>query len=434
VSEDVGVTANGGVAHVRSAPEPDDVGTTSVRSRTPIVLRLRPKAGRRVLSGHPWVFSNELAEVPKKDVMPAGSPIVLEDDRGRFVGRGYANPATLIAARILSRDRTEAIDGDFFVRRLQAALDRKAIACAGRSAFRWVHAAGDGLPGLILDRYDGDGRVRVALQVNTAGMDELLPTLLPVLRDHFGVDAAIMRSTGRGRSLEGLPNDVRVAWGEPAPVGLRWTVDDDGASVSFDPLGGQKTGLFLDMWLNRRRFAPYLGRGRVADLYSYVGQWGLAAAKAGADEVICVDRSGGALESVRANFAANGLSGLATVQGDVDRWLDGQEVRSLDAIVCDPPAFVQRRKDIGKGRRAYRKVFANSLALVRPGGFAVLGSCSYHLSEEHFADAIQDAARVARREVTVLMRGGQAPCHPVPVHVPESRYLKCWLVQVGGAL
>ncbi len=427
---DLGVTENGGVAKV--TVDPDDVGTTSIRSRDPVVLRLRPKAGRRVKSGHPWVFSNELERVPKKDEMPPGMPIVLEDDRGKFIGRGYGHPGTLITARILSRDRLEKIDGAFFIDRLQRALDRKKVSCAGRSAFRWVHADGDGLPGLILDRYDGDGRTRVSLQINTAGMDELMSTLLTVLRDHFGVDAAILRSTGRGRSLEGLPNDVRVAWGEPASVGLRWTIDDDGAAVTFDPLGGQKTGLFLDMWMNRRRFAPFL-QGRVADLYSYVGQWGLAAAKAGASQVICVDRSGGALDEVRHNFAQNDVGDrLATIQGDVDRWLDGQEARSLDAVVCDPPAFIQRRKDGGKGRRAYRKVFAQSLSLVRPGGFAVLGSCSYHLSDEQFAEVVQEAAGVARRTITVLMRGEQAPCHPVPAHVPETRYLKCWLVEVGG--
>ncbi|MCO4770496.1 MAG: class I SAM-dependent rRNA methyltransferase [Deltaproteobacteria bacterium] len=431
MSQGIGVTANGGVAAI--APEGDaDVGLTSIRSREPIVLHLRPKAGRRVLSGHPWVFSNELADLPKKDAMPPGSPIVLEDSRGKFVGRGYAHPGTLITARILTRDRAERIDSDFFITRLQRALDRRAVSCAGRAGFRWVHAEGDGLPGLILDRYDSADRKRASLQVNTAGMDALLPTLVPVLRDHFGIDACVMRCTGRGRSLEGLPNDLRVAWGEPAPVGLRWTIDDDGAAVTFDPLQGQKTGLFLDMWMNRRRFAPFL-QGKVADLYSYVGQWGLAAAKAGATEVVCVDRSRGALDEVRGNFEANGVGHtLATVQGDVDRWLDGQPARSLDGIVCDPPAFIQRRKDGGQGRRAYRKVFSQSLSLVRPGGFAVLGSCSYHLSEEQFADAVQEASRVSRREVTVLMRGGQAPCHPVPAHVPETRYLKCWLVQVGG--
>ena len=396
----------------------------------PIVLRLREGAGRRVLSGHPWVFSNELTGVPKKDVMPPGSPIVLEDSRGRFVGRGYGHPGTLITARVMSREPTELIDGDWFASRLQRALDLRSVSCGTRSSFRWVHADGDGIPGLILDRYDNGDRKRASLQINTAGMDQLLPTLIPVLRDRFGIEACVMRSTGRGRSLEGLPNDVRVAWGETVPMGLRWVIDDDGARVGFDPLGGQKTGLFLDMWLNRRRFAPYL-QGRVADLYSYVGQWGLAAAKAGASEVVCVDRSAGALEQTRENFEDNGLGDrLSTVKGDVDRWLDGQSPRSLDSIVCDPPAFIQRRKDARAGERAYRKVFASSLSLVRPGGFAVLGSCSYHLGEEAFASVVQAAAYSARRKVTVLMRGGQSPCHPVPAHVPETRYLKCWLVAV----
>lgn len=394
----------------------------------PILLQLKTGAGRRVLGGHPWVFSNELLAVPKKDAMPPGSPIELRDNRGRFVGRGYGHPGTLITARILTRREGQDLDADWLAARLHRALELRAVTCAGRSAFRWVHASGDGLPGLIIDRFgDPDGGAGVVIQVNTAGMERLRPLIEEVLRERFNVERAVWKCSGRGRQLEGLPDDVAVAWGDPS---IPWTIDDEGARVSFDPIGGQKTGLFLDMWMNRRRFAPVLGRGRVADLFSYVGQWGLAAARAGADEVVCVDRSKDALGFVEGNFAANGFA-VETARSDVGKWLESQKDRSFDAVICDPPAFIQGRKYVAKGLRAYRALFALALRKVKPGGHAVLASCSGLLFDDAFADVVAEAARKAGRIVTVLMRGEQAPCHPVPVQVTEARYLKCWLVSVS---
>lgn len=399
-------------------------------SHAPIILQLKTGSGRRVLGGHPWVFSNELLVVPKADVMPPGTPIELRNARGQFVGRGYGHPNTLITARILSRRQGQGLDADWLEGRLHQALALRAVTCAGRSAFRWVHAEGDGLPGLVIDRFDDPERgLGVVVQVNTAGFEGLRPLVEEVLRERFGVARGVWKSSGRGRQLEGLPDHVAVGWGEAEP---RWTVEDEGAAVAFDPLTGQKTGLFLDMWLNRRRFAPSLGQGRVADLFSYVGQWGLAAARAGATEVVCVDRSLDALALAETNFAASDLQDrLETVRSDVGKWLESQPDRSLDAVICDPPAFIQGRKHVANGLRAYRALFALALRKVRPGGHAVLASCSGLLFEDAFGDVVAEAARKAGRMVTVLMRGEQAPCHPVPVQVTESRYLKCWLVTVA---
>jgi len=399
-------------------------------SNPPIVLQLKTGSGRRVLGGHPWVFSNELLVVPKADVMPAGAPIELRDSRGRFVGRGYGHPNTLITARILTRREQQTLDADWLESRLAKALQLRAVTCAGRAAFRWVHGEGDGLPGLIIDRFEDPERgVGVVIQVNTAGFEWMRGLVEEVLRERFGINRGVWKCSGRGRQLEGLPDQVAVGWGEPEPT---WTVEDEGAEVAFDPLTGQKTGLFLDMWLNRRRFAPSLGQGRVADLFSYVGQWGLAAARAGATEVICVDRSRDALKLAELNFAASGLEErLATERSDVGKWLESQPDRSFDAVICDPPAFIQGRKHVAKGLRAYRALFALALRKVKPGGHAVLASCSGLLFEDAFGDVVSEGARKAGRMVTVLMRGEQAPCHPVPVQVPESRYLKCWLVTVS---
>ena len=385
------------------------------------VVPLRLKSGKRhrVLHGHPWVFSNQLVEIPA-DLQP-GSGIEVRTHGGAFVGRGYGHPGTLITARLLTRVEGQPLDSDWLAHRLDAAL--AARTGLQRSAYRWLHGEADGVPGLIIDRY-GDGIVASA---NTAGTESMRPAVEQILKSRFGVARGIWKGDTRGRKLEGLPASVESGWGDTEGD---WTIDDDGLAIRFDPWGGQKTGLFLDMWENRRRMVPLLGSGRVVDLFSYVGQWGLHIAAAGATEVTCIDRSEGAIAQSNANAAANGLNVAGRVSS-VDKALGAIPDGSLDAIVCDPPAFIQNKKQVAGGARAYRKLFAQSLRKLRPGGRAVLASCSHHLWEDRFAQVVSEAAQQAGTSIRVLMRGGQAPCHPVPLNVPESRYLKCWLVQTA---
>jgi len=384
------------------------------------IVPLRLKAGKRhrVLHGHPWVFSNQLVEIPSE--LHPGSFVEVRTFEGAFIGRGYGHPGTLIAARLLSRNEGEALDHKWLVSRLDAALSRRAG--LDRSAFRWVHGEADGLPGLIIDRF-GD---RIVASANTAGCEVLRPAIGEALQQHFDITHGLWKCDGRGRKLEGLEPVVEAGWGE---VDGLWDIDDDGLRVSFDPWTGQKTGLFLDMWENRRRMAPMLGSGRVVDLFSYVGQWGLHIARAGATDVTCVDRSAAAVAQVAANAEANGLA-VRAVTSSVEAFLREVPDGSLDAVVCDPPAFIQNKKQVSSGARAYRTLFAHALRKVRPGGRAVLASCSHHLWDDRFEQAIAEAARWSNCSLRVLMRGGQAPCHPVPLAVPESRYLKCWLVEV----
>lgn len=388
-----------------------------------IQLRLKPGKRHRVLQGHPWVFSNQLTEVPRD--LTSGDLVEVVNHEGRFVGLAHAHPNTLIAARILERRGGVPVDEAWLRDRLTRALAMRARTCPDRTAFRWLHGEADGLPGLILDRY-GD---RVVATANTAGMELWRGRIQAVLQEGFGVEGLIWKCDGRGRTLEGLPKVVEAGFGD---VDGLWTIDDDGVAVTFDPWDGQKTGLFLDMWENRRRMVHALAHGRVADLFSYVGQWGLHLAAAGAEHVTCVDRSQGACDLVRTNAAANDLP-VDAVAMDVKKWMDGVADRSLDAVVCDPPSFIRGKKDVPAGLRGYKSLFAHALRKVKPGGFAVLASCSHHLFEERFAGVVSEAARSARRRLRVVQRGDQAPCHPVPLAVPESRYLKCWLVEVDGA-
>ncbi|HCP47851.1 MAG TPA: RlmI/RlmK family 23S rRNA methyltransferase [Deltaproteobacteria bacterium] len=316
--------------------------------------------------------------------------------------------------------------------RLVTALALRERVCPGRRSFRWVHGEADGLPGLVIDRFEGaDGRPRVVLVANTAGMERLRPRIEGILRERFDVMAGFWKCDSRGRALEGLPDDAGSGWGVEAGSEPAWCTEDDGLSIQFEPHGGQKTGLFLDMWDNRRHMSPALASGRVLDLFSYVGQWGLHAARAGATEVVCVDRSQAACAMASQNAERNGLAGQVTVAcAPCEDYLATVRDGSLDAVICDPPSFIRSKKHLSRGSAAYRTLFARVLRKVRPGGLAVLASCSYHLNEERFERVLTEAAKWANCRLSVIRRAGQAPCHPVPLWFPEARYLKCWLVSV----
>ena len=386
-----------------------------------IELRLRPGRRHKVLHGHPWVFSNQLVDVPKG--LEPGDVVQVVDHEGGFVGLAHGQPNTLIAGRMLERRRGVELDDAWLRERLERALALRRLVCSGRTAFRWLHGEADGLPGLIIDRY-GDRAVATA---NTAGMDRWRPRLDRLLATDFGLEGLLWKCEGRGRELEALPSVVQPGFGV---VDGNWTVEDDDLWVAFDPWGGQKTGLFLDMWENRRRMVPALARGRVVDLFSYVGQWGLHLAAAGAESVTCVDSSQAACALVEENARRNNLK-VTALDSSVKAFLATLADRSLDAVICDPPSFIRRKRDVAAGVRAYRALFTQTLRTVRSGGLAVLASCSHHLFEDRFGHVVADAASSAKRRLRVLVRGDQAPCHPVPLSVPESRYLKCWLVEVS---
>jgi 23S rRNA (cytosine1962-C5)-methyltransferase len=383
-------------------------------------LRLKPGRKHRVFHGHPWVFSNQLVELPAE--LEPGAEVEIRAHDGGFVGRGYGHPNTLITARILTRQEDQPVDEAFVRATVQASFARRDW--IDRGSWRAVHGEADGLPGLVVDRFDD----LVVLAANTAGMERMRPWIEAAVRDDLGIAHGLWKNDGRGRQMEGLPDTVEVGWGAPPDTA---EIDDDGVRVAFEVRGGQKTGLFLDMWENRRRMVRALAGPRTLDLYSYVGQWGLHLAAAGSQEVVCVDRSTAAVAGVRVNAKLNGLDDRVTaIEASVDEYLRGVPNESFDGVVCDPPSFIRSRKHVSQGMRAYRTLFAHALRKVRPGGHAVLASCSHHLWEDRFEQVVAEAGKWAKRRITVVMKGAQAPCHPVPLAVPEARYLKCWLVRV----
>jgi 23S rRNA (cytosine1962-C5)-methyltransferase len=395
-------------------------------SGAPPILRLKKDEDRRIRAGHLWVFSNEVdvRATPLVELVPGG-PVEVHDARGNFLAHGYANPRSLIAVRILSRTREQPLGPDLLRRRIHRALGLREALFPGEPFYRLVFGEGDALPGLVVDRF-GDVLV---VQPTTAGVERLLETITEILAEVTGADAVLIRADSPARRNEGLDLYVREARGSVPDV-VR--IVENGVRFEVPVLGGQKTGWFFDHRLNRARLRRYVRECRVLDLFSYVGGWGVQAAAFGAREVLCVDSSAPALEGVARNAATNGVAGRVTAQlGDAFEVL--QSIREagerFDVIILDPPAFIKRKKDLREGEQAYRRLNRLALESLGPGGILVSASCSFHLPREALLRAVQWGAVRAGRDLQVLEEGHQGPDHPIHPAIPETSYLKSFLVR-----
>ncbi len=387
------------------------------------LLRLMPGRDRRVKHGHPWVYSNEIRMDAAARALPPGSPVRLEGEDGVRHGVWHFNPHSLIAARLLDRRRDAAPDAAWFHGRLAAALALRAR--LGVAHFcRLAHAEADGLPGLVVDRFDDV----LAVQANTAGMDRALPLVLEALESLVSPRAILLRNDSPVRRLEGLAEETRLAHGTEALA----RVEENGLTFEVDLLNGQKTGWFFDQRDNRARVAALASGATVLDAFCHTGGFGLAAAKAGAASVTLLDRSQPALDLALATAAANGLTGIEALRGDALEVLEklGAAGRRFGVVVSDPPAFAKTRKDIPNALRAYARLARLSAALAEPGGFLFIASCSHHAEPLAFFDAVAEGVFRARRTGRILWSGGAGPDHPVHPMLPESAYLKAQLLQL----
>ncbi len=388
------------------------------------LLRLNKGQDRRLKSGHPWAFSNEIAMRPEYRSLPPGAPVRLEGDDGWRFGTFMFNPHSLIAARLLDRDPGVEIDAGFVDRRIAAAAALRAKVTDG-PFHRLVHAEADLLPGLIVDRYDDVAVV----QANTAGMDRLTPQIVAALTSLLPLRAVVARNDSSARAHEGLPETVELLHGSDAAA----RVEEGCVTFPVDPLAGQKTGWFFDQRRNRDQVAALASGARVLDVFSHTGAFGIRCAAAGAARVTLVDGSAAALELAQAAAERNGLaSRVATRRGDAFDVLGelGEAGDQFDIVVCDPPAFAKSKKDQAAGLRAYGRMARLAARLVAPGGFLFVASCSHHAPPDLFAAAIAEALHRARREALIIASGGAGPDHPVHPQLPESAYLKSQLMQV----
>lgn len=420
------------------------------------VWRLKPGSDRRFRAGHPWVYSNELAESPKG--IEPGASVELRDATGKFLARGYGNPNSLIAFRELSRvpsDETPHTPQGVLERLKRAARLREQMGLASVS-YRLSFGEADQLPGLIIDRYLLEGGEQVfVVQAHTAGMDRLMPELEAMLQAHVktakGPDwsrtAIVLNNDVGFRKMEGLePVEAKALRSlegvDLNQVKIRVVSASGGEPVLFatDLLGGQKTGFFLDQTANTQlaaqrlapaTFAPGSKKIRILDLCSYVGQWSTQLSRlyrqAGLEvEVVAVDGSEQALRFARQNVEAQGAK-FQAVRGDVLKDLAPMEAQSFDIVVSDPPALIKGRKDLGAGTHAYLQLNTQALRLTKKGGALIACSCSSLLAEEEFLRTLAKAASRNSVRVQWIGRGAQAPDHPILAEFPEGQYLKAWI-------
>jgi len=357
--------------------------------------------------------------------LPPGTLVRLATANGDELGVAMFNPHTLIAARILDRGPETPIDVAFLRHRIAAAAALRERLYPG-GFYRLIHAEADGLPGLVVDRY-GDV---IVVQANTAGMDRLLPEILQAFEAELSPRTIVLRNDSSARTLEGLKAEVSIAKGQlDGPIELI----ENGATFLADVHGGQKTGWFYDQRENRAAVARLAAGARVIDVYSYVGGFAIAAARAGAAKVTVVDRSAPALALAEEAAGLNQVRGICDfVRAEAFEELERRAAAGerFDIVVADPPAFVKSRKDLAAGSRGYRKLARLAAAIVSPGGFLFIASCSHNVDRPTFDEQVQRGLGDARRNGRILLESGAAADHPTHPALPESVYLKASLIQL----
>jgi len=390
-----------------------------------LTLRLRPNADRRLRIGHLWVFANEVdvQRTPLTAFEP-GALARLEDARGKPLGQVYVNPASLICARVLTRNAKASIDQAWFAERIrQAAQLRERVYPGG--FYRLLFGESDGVPGLVVDRY---GDVLVA-QSTTAGIDARRDDVEAALRETLNPTGIYWRCDAPVRALEGL-EPMTSEWGS-VPDEIEVPESERRFVVALK--SGQKTGWYFDQRDNRALIAQLARGQRVLDVFSYVGGFGVTAACAGAASVTCLDASESALAQAQANAARNGVS-VDVLAGDARTSLQqlADARTKFDLVIVDPPALIKRKKDIAAGTRHYQQLNALAMRLLTPGGLLLAASCSHHLSADAMRGALRKAASEAGRRPMILAQRGAALDHPVHPAIPETEYLKAFLCAVEG--
>lgn len=380
------------------------------------IVTISARGEQRLRSGHPWIYRADVADVRAE----AGDRVLVRGPRGRTLGHALFSDRSQIVLRMLAYGEQRADDA-LIRRRIEAALEFRKSLEIDATAFRLIHGEGDLLPSLIVDRY---GEYLV-VQTLSQGMDRLLPVIVSLLQELVQPLGILARNDPRARLLEGLEQRVDVLAGDvPETV----SVTEGGIEYDVDLRRGQKTGLFLDQRENRVAAASY-ARGRLLDCFSYNGGFALALGRR-CRETIAIDVSEEAIARVRSNAARNGLAVDARA-GNVFDDLRGFERlgERFDTIVLDPPAFAKNKAAVAKATTGYKEINLRALKLLNPGGTLVTCSCSYNVNEAMFGEIVHDAALDAQAQVSLVEKRTQGRDHPVLLGVPETYYLKCFILR-----
>ena len=372
------------------------------------------RGAERAREGHLWIYRSDVREAAGAE---GGSVVRVRDERGRFVGQAFYSDRSEIALRLLTA-RDEEIDREWWRARLLAAASRRVGLERDADAFRLVYSEGDLMPSLIVDRYADV----LVVQTLSQGAEALKELFVELLAEEFAPRAVVERNDVRVRALEGLPSRAGVLRGEE-PGELE--VTQHGVRFRVAPLGGQKTGAFLDQRENHTAARSY-ARGRALDCFTFNGGFALSIAPA-CESVVGLDVSPEAVAAARRNAELNGAANVEFREANVFDALHALEAAGerFDTIVLDPPAFAKNRASVRAAARGYKEINLRALKMLEAGGHLVTCTCSYHMSEPLFLEVLAEAARDARRRVQIVERRTQAHDHPVLLGVPETLYLKC---------
>jgi 23S rRNA (cytosine1962-C5)-methyltransferase len=379
------------------------------------------RGAERAREGHLWIYRSDVRDAASAE---GGSVVRVRDERGRAVGQAFYSARSEIALRLLTA-RDEEIDREWWRARLRASAARRAGLEQEAGAFRLVYSEGDLLPSLIVDRYADV----LVVQTLSQGAEALKATFTELLVEEFAPRSIVERNDVRVRALEGLPQQTGVLYGE-GPGELE--VAQHGVRFRVAPLGGQKTGAFLDQRENHlaaRRYA----RGRALDCFTFNGGFALSVAPT-CESVVGLDISAEAVAAARRNAELNGAANVEFREANVFDALHALESAGerFDIIVLDPPAFAKNRASVPAAARGYKEINLRALKMLTPGGHLVTCTCSYHMTEPLFLEVLAEAARDARRRVQVVERRTQSRDHPVLLGVPETLYLKCVVLRAVG--
>ena len=386
----------------------------------PNEVRVSRKGADRVTSGHPWIFSSDIAD---RDGAQPGQPVRVADPRGRPLGTAHYSSSSQISLRMLSR-QVEDIGRDFFLRRLRAAEEHRRTVVRNTDAYRVVHGEADLLPALVVDRY-GDYLV---VQTLDQGMDAAKSVIASSLEEIFHPKGIVARNDVAVREKEELPLETSVLSGEvPESV----TVQMNALTLRADLMHGQKTGIFLDQRDNYRAAARYARGGKALDCFTSTGGFALHVAGK-CESVEAADSSAAALVTARANAAANGIANIDFKEADIFQLLSNYASarRHFSMVVLDPPAFAKSRRNLESATTGYKEINLRALRLLQPGGILVTCSCSHHLGESALLELVAQASLDANRTLRVLERRTQSQDHPILLTVPETLYLKCLILEV----
>jgi len=384
-------------------------------------VRISSRGAKRIRRGHLWVYRSDIDNAEGAE---GGDIVRVVDQTGNFVGQAFYSDRSELALRFLT-NREENIDRDWWLERFAECAQRREAIARETNSYRLIYSEGDLLPSLIVDKYDDV----LVMQTLSQGSDRLKQTFVELLTDKFNPRAIVERNDARVRQFEGLDLQSGVLYGE-APAEIE--INQNGVRFLISPLGGQKTGAFLDQrenYLSAKRHA----RGRALDCFTFNGGFALHLASE-CSNVLAIDISADAIAAGQRNARLNGAGNIEFLAANVFDTLREFEAADerFDTIVLDPPAFAKNRASIKAAARGYKEINLRAMKLLNPGGVLVTCTCSYHMSEQMFLEIIGDAGLDAHRRLQIIEVRGQSSDHPVLMGVPETHYLKCVIVRAVG--